>query len=47
MGLAALDSAAMPSYDHQMAERLAAAGADIAALTPLQLAEWLLKVIRK
>ncbi|HLV97438.1 MAG TPA: VWA domain-containing protein [Ktedonobacterales bacterium] len=47
MGLAALDSSATPSYDRQMAERLAAAGADIAALTPLQLAEWLMKVIRK
>ncbi|HEY7357822.1 MAG TPA: VWA domain-containing protein [Ktedonobacterales bacterium] len=47
MGLAALDSTAAPSYDRQMAERLAAAGADIAALTPLQLAEWLMKVIRK
>jgi Mg-chelatase subunit ChlD len=47
MGLAALDSTAAPSYDRQMAERLAAAGADIAALTPLQLAEWLMKVIRR
>jgi Mg-chelatase subunit ChlD len=47
IGLAALDSTAAPSYDRQMAERLAAAGADIAALTPLQLAEWLMKVIRK
>jgi Mg-chelatase subunit ChlD len=47
MGLAALDSTAAPSYDRQMAERLAAVGADIAALTPLQLAEWLMKVIRK
>ncbi len=47
IGLAALDSSATPSYDRQMAERLAAAGADIAALTPLQLAEWLMKVIRR
>ncbi len=47
LGLAALDSDATASYDRQMAERLAAAGADIAALTPLQLAEWLLKVIKK
>ena len=47
IGLAALDSSATPSYDRQMAERLADAGADIAALTPLQLAEWLMKVIRR
>ena len=47
IGLAALDSSAKPSYDRQMAERLAAAGADIAALTPLQLAEWLMRVIRR
>jgi Mg-chelatase subunit ChlD len=47
IGLAALDSSATPSYDRQMAERLAQAGADIAALTPLQLAEWLMKVIRR
>ncbi|MEO7003680.1 MAG: VWA domain-containing protein [Ktedonobacterales bacterium] len=46
LGLAALDPDAKPAYDRQMAERLSAAGADIAALTPLQLAEWLIKVIR-
>lgn len=46
LGLAALDSEAAPTYDKQMAERLVAVGAEIAALTPLQLAEWLIKVIR-
>ena len=46
LGLAALDPDAAPAYDKQMAERLVAAGAEIAALTPLQLAEWLIKVIR-
>ncbi len=46
LGLAALDPDASPAYDRQMAERLVAMGADVAALTPLQLAEWLVKVIR-
>jgi Mg-chelatase subunit ChlD len=46
LGLAALDQRATPVYDHQMAARLVAAGADVAALTPLQLAEWLMTVIR-
>jgi Mg-chelatase subunit ChlD len=46
LGLAALDQQAQPVYDRKMAERLAAAGAEIAALTPLQLAEWLMGVIR-
>jgi Mg-chelatase subunit ChlD len=46
LGLAALDPQAHPTYDRQMAERLVAVGAEIAALTPLQLAEWLMKVIR-
>ena len=46
LGRAALDPAAQPSYDRQMAERLVAAGAEISALTPLQLAEWLMRAIR-
>ena len=46
LGLAALDPDASPAHDRQMAERLVAAGAEIAALTPLQLADWLMKVIR-
>ncbi|HWB61606.1 MAG TPA: VWA domain-containing protein [Chthoniobacteraceae bacterium] len=45
LGLAALDETANPVYDIKMAERLAAAGMDIAALTPKQLAEWLAKVL--
>ena len=45
LGLAALDQDANPSYDNKMSERLAAAGMDIAALTPKQLAEWLAKTI--
>jgi Mg-chelatase subunit ChlD len=45
LGLAALDEEANPSYDRAMAERLAAAGMEIAALTPRQLAQWLAKTI--
>jgi Mg-chelatase subunit ChlD len=45
LGLAALDQQANPSYDHAMAERLAALGMEIAALTPKQLAQWLAKTI--
>lgn len=45
LGLAALDENANPSYDVRMAEMLAAAGMDIAALTPKHFAEWLAKTI--
>ncbi|MBP1313254.1 VWA domain-containing protein [Herbaspirillum huttiense F1] len=45
LGLAALDGQAHPAYDRQMAERLAACGMEIAALTPQRLAHWLVKVI--
>ena len=45
LGLAALDENANPSYDVRMAEKLAAAGMSIAALTPKHLAEWLAKTI--
>jgi Mg-chelatase subunit ChlD len=45
LGLAALDAEANPSYDVPMAERCAAAGAEIAALTPGRLAEWMARVI--
>ena len=45
LGLAALDGRADASYDKRMAERLAACGMEIAALTPRRLAHWLLKVI--
>lgn len=45
LGLAALDDQAEPQYDRQMAERLAACGMEIAALTPQRLAHWLVKVI--
>ena len=45
IGLAALDEQAEAAYDVKMAERLAAEGMDIAALTPKQLAEWLINII--
>ena len=45
IGLASLDGQSAPVYDRQMAERLAACGMEIAALTPKRLAQWLVKVI--
>ncbi len=45
LGLAALDGQAHPAYDRQMAEKLAACGMEIAALTPQRLAQWLVKAI--
>lgn len=45
LGLASLDGQAHPVYDRSMAERLAACGMEIAALTPQRLAHWLVKVI--
>lgn len=45
LGLASLDGNAHPVYDRQMAERLAACGMEIAALTPQRLAQWLVQVI--
>jgi len=45
LGLAALDEKAQPAYDRQMAERCVAVGAEVAALTPQRLAEWLAKVL--
>lgn len=44
LGLAALDGEAYPFYDKAMAERLAGCGMQIAALTPSQLASWLVTV---
>ncbi len=45
LGLAALDAGAEPVYDHQMAERCVAAGAEVAALTPRRLAGWMARVL--
>lgn len=46
LGLAALDSEARPAYDRAMAQRLVAAGAEIGAMTPGELAGWLAAAIR-
>lgn len=45
LGLAALDAVALPAYDRKMAERCVAAGADVAAVTPQRLAEWLGRIL--
>ena len=45
LGLAALDAEANPAHDRETAGRCAAAGAEVAALTPGRLAEWVAKVI--
>ena len=45
LGLAALDPKAEPFYDERMARRCVDAGAEVAALTPKNLAEWLAKAI--
>ena len=45
LGLAALDAVAQPAYDRDMAERCVAVGAEVAALTPQRLAEWLGRVL--
>jgi len=46
LGLAALDEDATPDFDRGIAERLAAAGMEVAALTPDRFADWLGQVIR-
>lgn len=46
LGLAALDSTANPAYDRAMAERLVAAGAQVGAMTPGELAAWLVEKLR-
>ena len=45
LGLASLDGQSHPAYDRHMAERLAACGMEIAALTPQRLAQWMVKAI--
>ena len=46
LGLAALDEKAEPVYDKEMAARCADAGAEVAALTPQRLAEWVGTVLK-
>ena len=45
LGLAALDESAHPVYDRNMAQRLAARGMEVAALTPTHFAEWLAEIM--
>lgn len=45
LGLAALDEAANPVYDRQMAQRLGGKGMHVAALTPTHFAQWLAEVM--
>ena len=46
LGLAALDDRANPCYDREMAARLVHAGAQVAAMTPGQLAAWLAEKVQ-
>lgn len=45
LGLAALDADANPAYDRDMANKLVAAGAEVGAMTPGELAGWLAEKI--
>jgi hypothetical protein len=46
LGLAALDEKAEPVYDKETAQRCVAAGAEVAALTPQRLAEWIGRILK-
>jgi hypothetical protein len=46
LGLAALDSGANPSYDRHAAETLVALGAEVGAMTPGELAQWVGERVR-
>jgi Mg-chelatase subunit ChlD len=46
LGLAALDERAEPNYDRDVAERMVALGAHVAAMTPGELAEWVAQKVR-
>ncbi|OHV03393.1 VWA domain-containing protein [Mycobacterium talmoniae] len=47
LGLAALDRDANPSYNRELAAELVAAGAEVAAMTPGELASWLAEQVRR
>lgn len=47
LGLAALDRHANPAYNHELAGDLVAAGAEVAAMTPGELAVWLAEKVRR
>lgn len=46
LGLAALDREAVPCYDEGLARRLVEAGAEVGAMTPLELAAWIAEKVR-
>ncbi|EMK24067.1 vWA domain-containing protein [Leptospira kirschneri] len=46
LGLAALDETSNPNYDKEMAEKLVNVGAEIAAMTPGELADWVSEKIK-
>jgi len=46
LGLAALDEKAQPVYDKELAGACVAAGAEVAALTPQRLAEWIGRILK-
>ena len=46
LGLAALDDRANPNYDRAIAHRMVNLGAQVGAMTPGELAEWVAKVVR-
>jgi Mg-chelatase subunit ChlD len=46
IGLAALDDAGTPDFDHGIARRVADLGMQVGAMTPYQLARWLADIIR-
>jgi len=46
LGLAALDDRAEPNYDRDLAARMVRAGAEVAAMTPNQLVQWVADKVR-
>lgn len=46
MGLAALDDGAGPAFDHAIAEKVAALGMPVAAMTPKHFAQWAAEVMQ-
>jgi hypothetical protein len=46
LGLAALDERADPCYNREVAQRMAALGAHVGAMTPGELAEWVARKVR-
>jgi Mg-chelatase subunit ChlD len=46
LGLAALDEAAYPAYDQEMAKRIVRLGGHVAAMTPGELADWVAEKVK-